>query len=61
MPLGAGPTSAVTEVTDTLPEGLTYVSATGDGWLVTPSEDLRRVDFAWTDSIDPGAAARTSS
>ena len=54
---GAGATSAVTEVTDTLPEGLTYVSATGDGWLITPSEDLRRVDFAWTDSIDAGAAA----
>lgn len=30
--IGAGPTTGTTTVTDTLPAGLTYASATGSGW-----------------------------
>ena len=54
---GAGPALAETRVVDTLPAGLTYVSATGDGWVITPAPDGSQVEFLWSDPIDPGAQA----
>lgn len=49
--VGTTPTTGSTTLTTTLPDGLTFVSAEGDGWSC--SEDSGEVTCVRADSIDP--------
>jgi uncharacterized repeat protein (TIGR01451 family) len=54
--VGAAPTTGAIVVIDSLPAGLTFLSATGSGWSCSAAEQVIHCGF--TEVLSPGASAR---